>query len=138
MKITKIRLLLIIILFFTCICTSCGNNKFDSNYNDFKDCYLMIVRELDYKEPWTSIEKLKTDPISNQVDDLKDIVSKMNELASSKTEKRIYDNALKYYSGIEFLQYAAQNKDYLSEDERGRIATELTLIEMRKKNVEEK
>lgn len=98
----------------------------------------MIVRELDYKEPWTSIEKLKTDPISNQVDDLKDIVSKMNELASSKTEKRIYDNALKYYSGIEFLQYAAQNKDYLSEDERGRIATELTLIEMRKKNVEEK
>ncbi len=48
---------------------------------------------------------------------------------------RICDNISKYYTGLEFLQYAAKNEDKLSEDERGRIATELTLIEMNRNRI---
>lgn len=129
-KIISIPLLLII-----CLLVGCGNNQFDKDYGKFKESYLKITDVLDSKEPFSSIEKLNKDPVLHELNEIKSIVSKLNNEASSKSEKRICDNVSKYFEGLEFLQYAAKNKDKLSEDERGRIATELTLVEMHRSGI---
>lgn len=129
------KLIFILSLLILCLLVGCGDNQFDNDYSNFKDSYLKITDVLDSKEPFTSIEKLNKDPVLKELNEMKNIVSKLKEEASSKSEKRIYDNVSKYYTGLEFLQYAAKNKDTLSEDERGKIATELTLIEMNRSSI---
>lgn len=131
----KIKIIFILPLLIICLLSGCGNNQFDNDYRNFRDSYLKITDVLDSKEPFTSIEKLSKDPILNELDEMKSIVSKMSKEATSKSKKRIYDNVSKYYDGLEYLQYAAKNKENLSEDERGRIATELTLIEMNRSSI---
>lgn len=133
----NVKNIFILLLLIICLLVGCGDNKFDNDYTNFKDSYLKITDVLDSKEPFTSIEKLNKDPALKELDEMKNIISEMNKVASSKSEKRIYDNVSKYYAGLEFLQYAAKNKDNLSEDERGRIATELTLVEMNRSSIKE-
>lgn len=125
-----IPLLLIIYLL-----AGCGNNQFNKDYSKFKESYLKVTEVLDPKEPFSSIENLNKDHILKEIDEIKDIVSKLNSEASSIREKRICENVSKYFDGLEFLQYAAKNKDNLSEDERGRIATELTLVQIYRSNI---
>lgn len=129
-KIISSLMILIIILL-----VGCGNNQFDKDYSKFKESYLKITDVIDSKEPFSSIEKLNKDPILKELDEIKSIVAELNNEASSKSEKRICDNVSKYFGGLEFLQYAAKNKDNLSEDERGRIATELTLVEIHRSSI---
>jgi hypothetical protein len=128
----KIFFLLPLILI---LMVGCENSQFYSDYSTFRDLYLNITVVLDPSNPFPTIAKLNEEPILSEFDKMKNIVPKMNKEASTDTEKRIFDNVSKYYDGLEFLQYAAKNKDNLSEDERGRIATELTLVEMRQNRI---
>lgn len=129
------RIITTLSLLIICLLVGCSNNQFDNDYSSFKDSYLKITDVLNSKEPFASIDKLNKEPVLTEFVELKSIVSKLNKVASSKSEKRIYDNVAKYYAGLEFLQYSAKNKDILSEDERGRIATELTLVEMNRGSI---
>lgn len=135
MVIKNVKIISSLLILIICFLASCGNNQFDKDYSKFKESYLNITDVLDSKEPYSSIEKLNKDPILTELDEIKSIVSKLNNEASSKSEKRICDNVSKYFDGLEFLQYAAKNKDNLSDDERGRIATELTLVEMHRSSI---
>ncbi|HHV98738.1 MAG TPA: hypothetical protein GXX36_04050 [Clostridiaceae bacterium] len=129
------KIILISPLLIICLLGGCGNNQFDKEYNKFKESYLKVTEVLDIKEPLSSIENLNKDHISKEIDEIKNIVLKLNSEASSKIEKRICNNVSMYLEGLEFLQYAAKNKDKLSEDERGRIVTELTLMQMYRNDI---
>ena len=135
MVIKNFKIIFALMILIICLLAGCGDNQFDKDYSKFKESYLKITDVLDSKEPFSSIQKLNNDPVLKEFDEIKDMVSKLNNEASSKSEKRICDNVTKYFDGLEFLQYAAKNKDNLSEDERGRIATELTLVEMHRSSI---
>lgn len=135
MEIGNVKIISCLLILVICLLSGCGDDQFDKDYTKFKESYLKITDVLDSKEPFSSIEKLNQDSFLKELDEIKNIVSQLDDEASSESEKRICDTVSKYYDGLEFLQYAAKNKDSLSEDERGRIASELTLVEMHRSSI---
>ncbi len=133
-KITRI-ILLCILLSFTCFFVGCASKQFDSDYMSFKSSYMKVTEVLDEKDPFTSIQKLKIKASQIELGDMKNILVKMSAEISTEKEKSIYENMSKYYDALEFLVYAASNQNNLTEDERGRIATELTLISMNRNSI---
>lgn len=126
---------IIIIIIISFILAGCSNSEFYNDYESFKSSYLKVTDVLDPKNPLTSIEKLNTEPILMELQKLKSIVSNMKEEASTKYEKATLRNISSDYEGLEFLLYATKNIDNLSEDERGRIASEITSIQMHRSSI---
>ena len=130
MNIRISKIILIIALLAFVLLNGCRNSEFKNDYESFKISYLKITDVIDSKNPLTSIKNLYNEAILEELEELSSIVSKMNREASTKHEIGILGNVTNYYEGLEFLQYAAKNIDSLSEEERGRIASEITFIEM--------
>ncbi len=107
------------------IFTGCSNKEFDKKYDDFKTSYLKVTEVLDVKEPLTSTEKLKTESLLNELSYMKDIRDQMEQEASSEREKGLFGNVDSFYSGLEYLYYAVDNREKLTEEERGRFDIEL-------------
>ena len=75
----------ICVLSILIICMAgCGVSQFDDDYRDFKDIYLRVTDMLDLKEPFSSIDNLNDKGILEEIEVMKDIVSRMNEEASTK------------------------------------------------------
>jgi hypothetical protein len=127
--------IVLLIFFIVSLLGGCTSSQFNKEYDSFKTSYLKVTEVLDVREPFVSIEKLTKDPIKKELDDMQSLVTKMNKESLSNSEKRMFDNVSQYYNGLKFLLYAANNKDKLSEDERGRIATELTLMSMHRSSI---
>lgn len=115
--------------------SGCGSKEFDKNYDNFISSYLKVTEVLDVKDPFTSIEKLNQEPMLKELQIMKDVVDQIGQEASSESEKRIYDNVVKYYSGLEYLQYSAKNKKELTEEARGKLDSELTSALMRRNSI---
>jgi uncharacterized protein with ATP-grasp and redox domains len=126
----------LIFILVTYLLVGCTGSQFNVDYKEFKKMYLSVTDVLDIKDPYGSIAKLNTESAIKRLDDLKRISLKIKQEVKSDVEKNIYEgNVSKYYDGVEFLHYASKNKDRLSEDERGRIATELTLVSLHRDNI---
>jgi len=130
--IVSLSYLLVIVI---SILTGCNNREFEKKYESFKTSYLKVTEVLDLKDPFGSIEKLNQESIIEEMNIMKDIADQMEQEASSDSEKRIYNNVATFYSGLEYLQYAAQKKEELTEDERGRLDSELTSAVVRRKSI---
>lgn len=132
-KILAVICILALLIIFSL--SFCIDNEVKKNYELFKESYLKITDVFDAKEPIVSIKRLNKEPISEEFRVIKDIAEKLCNEASSQNEKKLCSNISRYMEGLEFLQYAAKNFDTLSEDERGRITTELVLVEMRRNSI---
>ncbi len=116
----------------------CGNSEFEEDYNTYKELYVSVVNEFTPKDSNFDLEKLKEKHILEKIDQMKIIVTKMSSNASNKREKQMLSNVIKFNEGLEFFQYAAKNKEDLTEDERGKITSELLSAERYRRNIEDK
>ncbi|MDP4182628.1 MAG: hypothetical protein Q8942_16260 [Bacillota bacterium] len=111
----------------------CGDSKFHDKYITFEDYYKKMTIDLDYNDPFNTINSLKEDKNLKVLDNMKKIVSEMRILSSNNSDNITYDYALKRYNALEFLKYAAtKSENKLTDDERSRVVTELTIIEANK------
>lgn len=132
------KILVILLLVFLSILVGCTSNKFSSNYNQFKDTYIIAT---DFIEKDTNyLKALKKIDINNFEIELKKMsesMDNMNNEAKSKNEKGIYDNVKKYYKGLEYMLYAAKKPDNLTFDEKADLYTEVIILKTNRKDIKE-
>jgi uncharacterized lipoprotein YehR (DUF1307 family) len=124
------KLLLVPILVF-CFLVGCGDSEFDSNYEIFKESYVLATDFVGKEDDsLKAIKDMDIKVVEVELKRMKEAMDNMNTESKSKDEKGIYGNVKNYYQGIEFLLYAAKNIDELSTDEKRKVYTESILASM--------
>lgn len=98
--------------------------------------YVDVANEFVPNDSDYELEKLKDKLIMEKLEQMDKIVEKMSNTASTKREKQMLSNTLLFNQGLKFLKYAANNKDNLTEDERGKVSGEVLSAKMVRKNIE--
>jgi hypothetical protein len=115
----------------------CSNDEFVKDYKEYKELYVKVVNEVVPNDSDYAIEKLNDELITEKLDQMKKIVERMNTSASTKREKQMLSNTIQFNKGLEFLKYAANNKDKLTEVERGKITGEVLMAEIYRKGIQD-
>ncbi len=133
----KLVIFCVIALISFILLVGCENKEFVKDYEDYKKLYVEVVDEFVPKDSDYELEKLKDQFIVEKLDQMDKIAEKMSNNASTKREKQMLSNVLQFNEGLKFLKYAANNKDYLTEDERGRVTGEVLDADVDRKDIEE-
>lgn len=133
----KLGVFCVIVLISFISLVGCENKEFVKDYTEYKKLYVEVVNEFVPNDSDYELEKLNEPPIMEKLEQMDKIVKKMSNNASTKREKQMLSNALQLNEGLQFLKYAANNKDNLTLDERRKRSGEVLSAKMNRKDIEE-
>ncbi len=134
-KMKLLSILFIIVYFFL---TGCANSEYNNNYNQFNESYVVATEFVDKdKDVLKILDKIDINNLTIEMNKMKKAMDQMNTSANSDREKGLYGNVRTYYQGLEFLLYAAQNKNNLTLDEKMKVGLEIDLASMNRKEFKE-
>ena len=122
MKKTKYSLFLItfiMLLLLTLWGCSKTSSQFNDNYEQFKQSYLVATEFVEKdNDLLKALGYIDVNSMSKEMETMKKSLEQMNTSLNTKDEKGIYSNVTSYYQELEYILYAAKNKDNLTTDEK--------------------
>lgn len=113
------KLFCISTIVFLCLIAGCANNEFDLNYNQFKESYLIATEFVDKDNTLLNALKIMDiETVETELKTMKEAMDKMDKEAKSKQQKGIYENAERYYNGLNNILEYSKNFENLSRDEK--------------------
>lgn len=132
------KLLVISILILLCFLVGCVDREFDSNYQKFKESYILATDFVEKgNDPLKALKSMDINVVEAELSKMKKVMNKMSTKLNAKTEELIYGNVERDYKGVEFLLEAAKDFENLSIEEKQMVYVEAELASMNRKRIKQ-
>lgn len=116
-------------------CASNNAKSYEQFTNDYYKLYLQVTDSVNIKDTISTLKSIQSEDSKKNIEKLHELLEKEKDKVP-ESQKEHYNGLQKSYEGLKFLSTANQNLDVLTLEEKAKIWTEISIVNITRENIQ--